>query len=63
MKYNVNLRVETHSGVANELYPVTAGNEKAAESIAAAQAIRKHGYDNVTEISAVLVTEVSNEVA
>lgn len=63
MKYNVNLRVETHSGVANEPYTVTAGNKKSAESIAAAEAIHKHGRENITEISAVSVTEVSHAVA
>lgn len=63
MKYIVNLRVETNSGVAVELYSVTAGNIKSAESIAAAEAIGKHGHDNVTEISAVSVTEVSHAVA
>lgn len=63
MKYTVNLRVETHSGVTNEPYTVTAGNRKSAESIAAAQAMKKHGHDNVTEISSVSVTEVSHAVA
>ena len=63
MKYNVILRVESHSGIVNEPYPVTAGNEKSAKSIAAAQAMEKHGHDNVTEISAVSVTEVSHAVA
>ena len=63
MKYTVNLRVETYSGVANEPYTVTAGNKKSAESIAAAQAMRKHGRDNITEISSVSVTEVSHAVA
>ncbi|MDE5741352.1 MAG: hypothetical protein K2H90_02775 [Oscillospiraceae bacterium] len=63
MKYNVNLRVETSSGVAIEPYYVTAGNRKSAESIAAAEAIRRHGHDNVIEISSVSVTEVSHAVA
>lgn len=63
MKYNVNLRVETSSGVVIELYSVTAGNRKSAESIAAAEAIRRHGHDNVIEISSVSVTEVSHAVA
>ena len=63
MKYTVNLRVETHSGVANEPYTVTAGNKKSAESIAAAEAIRKHGRDNIIEISSVSITEVSHAVA
>ena len=63
MKYIVNLRVETHSSVKVEPYNVTAGNKKSAESIAAAQAMEKHGHDNVTEISAVSVTEVSHAVA
>ena len=63
MKYTVNLRVETNSGVANEPYTVTAGNKKSAESLAAAEAIRKHGRKNIAEISSVSVTEVSHAVA
>ena len=63
MKYTVNLRVETNSGVANEPYTVTAGNKKSAESLAAAEAIRSHGRKNIAEISSVSVTEVSHAVA
>lgn len=63
MKYTVNLRVETHSGVNAELYSVTAKSPKAAEAAATVKALRKHGEDNVTEISVLSVTEVSHEAA
>lgn len=63
MRYTVNLRVETHSGVAVEPYTVLAGNRKSAESIAATEAIRRHGRENITEIASVSVTEVSHAVA
>lgn len=63
MKYTVNLRVETHSGVSAELYSVAARSSKAAETAATMKALRKHGEGNVTEISVLSVTEVSNAVA
>ena len=63
MKYIVNLRVETYSGVSAELHSVTARNTKAAENAAAAKALRKHGSDNVIEIFIVSVTEVDHAVA
>lgn len=63
MKYTVNLRVETYSGIAVEPYTVSAGNPKSAESIAAARAMNIHGRDNVTEMSVVSVEEAKNYVA
>lgn len=63
MKYIVNLRVETHSGIEVEPYIVSAGNPKSAESIAAVKAMDKHGRDNVTEISVVSVEEAKIHAA
>lgn len=63
MKYMVNLRVETHSGVKAELCSVVARNPKAAENAAAAKILRKYGSENVIEIYIISVTEVSHAVA
>lgn len=63
MKYIVNLRIETHSEVAVELYSVTARNPKAAKFAAAMKANRKYGEDNIIEIVVISVTEVSHAVA
>lgn len=51
MKYDVNLKIETHSGIVTDIYTVTAGNRKSAESIAAAKAMDKLGRNNITEIT------------
>lgn len=58
MKYTVNLKITTHDYVVAEPYEVSAGNQKSAESIAAALAMDKHGQDNVTEISVISAAEV-----
>ena len=63
MKYTVNLRVETYSGIAVEPYTVSAGNPKSAGSIAAAKAMDKHGRDNVTEVLVVSVEEAKTNAA
>lgn len=60
MKYLVNLRVTTFSGVTVEPYAVTAGNVKSAQAIAAVEAIRRHGRENIVEISAVSAEEVKS---
>ncbi len=58
MKYTVNLKITAHNYVVAEPYEVSAGNQKSAESIAAALAMDKHGRDNVTEISVISTAEV-----
>lgn len=58
MKYTVNLKITAHNYVVAEPYEVSAGNQKSAESIAAALAMDKHGRDNVTEISVISAAEV-----
>ena len=63
MKYNVNLRVETYSGVNAEMYSVMAESSKVAVNAATTNALRKHGKDNVYEITVISVTEVSHAVA
>lgn len=63
MKYAVNLRVETYSGIEVEPYTVSAGNPRSAGTIAAARAMDKHGRDNVTEISVVSVEEAKTHAA
>lgn len=52
MKYNVRLRVETCTAIYNDLYTVKAGNEKAAETLAAEEAIFKYGMKEIIEIKA-----------
>lgn len=56
MKFKVNLRIETNSGVIADIYTVSAGNIKAAENIAAAKAMDRLGRNNVTEIAVQEVT-------
>lgn len=63
MKYTVNLRIETYSGVNAELYSVMAESSKVAVNAATMNAIRKYGQKNVFEIEVISVTEVSHEVA
>lgn len=58
MRYTVNLRITAHEYVVAEPYEVSAGNQKSAESIAAALAMDKHGRDSVTEISVISTAEV-----
>lgn len=58
MKYTVNLKITAHNYVVAEPYEVSAGNQKSAESIAAALAMDKHGRDSVTEISVISAAEV-----
>ena len=50
-KYNVNLKIETSSGIVNDIYTVRASNSKTAENVAATQAMDSFGRDNVTEIT------------
>lgn len=50
-KYNVNLKIETSSGIVNDIYTVRASNSKTAENVAATQAIDSFGRDNVIEIT------------
>ena len=50
-KYNVNLKIETSSGVVNDIYTVRASNSKTAENVAATQAMDSFGRDNVIEIT------------
>ena len=63
MKYTVNLRVETYSGVNAEMYSVMAENPKVAVNAATMNAIQKYGQKNVAEIEVISVTEVSHAVA
>ena len=50
-KYNVNLKIETNSGIVNDIYTVRASNPKTAENVAATQAMDNLGRDNVIEIT------------
>ena len=50
MKYKVNLRIETLSGIIADIYTVRAGNRKSAEVLALAKAMDELGRDNVVEI-------------
>lgn len=50
-KYNVNLKIETSSGIVNDIYTVRASNSKTAENVAATQAMDSFGRDNVIEIT------------
>lgn len=58
MRYTVNLRITAHGYVVAEPYNVLAGNQRSAESIAAAMAMDKHGQDTVTEIAVISTSEV-----
>ncbi len=50
-KYTVNLKIETSSGIVNDIYTVRASNSKTAENVAATQAMDSFGRDNVIEIT------------
>ncbi len=58
MRYTVNLKVTTCGYIVVEPHEVSAGNKKSAEAIAASEAIKSHGRDNITEISVISVSEV-----
>ncbi len=60
MMYTVNLKVTTNGYVIAEPYTVRAGNAKAAEALATAQAMDRHGQRNVTEIQVISVAEVKS---
>ncbi len=56
--YTVNLKITAIGYVIAEPYTVRAGNAKAAEAIAAAEAMKVHGRNNITEITVISVSEV-----
>ncbi len=58
MMYTVNLKVTANDYVIAEPYTVLAGSAKAAEAIAAAEAMNVHGRNNITEITVISVSEV-----
>lgn len=58
MMYTVNLKVTTNGYVIAEPYTVRAGNAKAAEALAAARAMDRHGQRNITEITVISASEV-----
>ncbi len=56
--YTVNLKITAIGYVIAEPYTVRAGSAKAAEAIAAAEAMNVHGRNNITEITVISVSEV-----
>lgn len=51
MKYTVNLRIETSTGVECRLYTVTARNSRLAGKMAAEQAMDDYGRSEIVELT------------